>query len=269
MPRRILRRAVSFTERNDEERRKRSPVTIARISANEPETYFRPEFKASFGTEEFFSLLAKTHIQNFSLDAPNQAGPWTEALEKVRFLEALSIDYLIWEVLSETNDILKKETTDHEQMLRVRSLFGLDLPGSRLADPISEWRPDSELPPESSVRYVEGLDSPSVQTDGENEERTDQAFLATVARNLKRAIQFVSGIRDDNHAAGLSGAEALREIRKARRVREFNRWPRLIAAYLGSMAFLIPMLIMALDPPPKKNIITASVFVVAFAMLIA
>jgi hypothetical protein len=92
MPR-IIRRSI-LRHRNEEERRKRSPVsafgllvcylmvTTAPNSANEPETCFRPEFKASFGTAEFFLQLVKTHIHCFSLDAPNQLGPWTEALEK-------------------------------------------------------------------------------------------------------------------------------------------------------------------------------------------
>lgn len=210
-------------------------------------------------------------------------------MEKVEFLEALSKDYLIWEVLSETNEILKKETTDHEQMLRVRSLFGLgnnslrpprnssalntftDHVGSGLADLISEWRRDSELRPESSGSYVERFDSRPIQLYDENEERTDQGFLAAIARKLKGAIQLVNGVRDNNHAAGLSttAAEALRQIRMHRRLREFSRLPKLIAALLGSTAFLIPMLIMVLDPSPKKNIITASVFVVAFAIVIA
>ncbi|RHZ50466.1 hypothetical protein CDV55_102972 [Aspergillus turcosus] len=142
---------------------------------------------------------------------------------------------------------------------------------SGLADPISEWRPDSELPPESSASYVESLDTRPVQPDDENGERTDQGFLAAVARKLKGAIQFVNGVRDNNHAAGISttAADALRQIRMHRRLREFSRLPRLIAALLGSTAFLIPMLIMVLDPSPKKNIITASVFVVVFAILVA
>lgn len=146
-----------------------------------------------------------------------------------------------------------------------------DLLGSRLADPISDWRPDSESRPESRGIYVESIDSRHIVEDDENRGKTGQAFLAAIARKLKGAIQFVNGVRDDNHAAGLSttARDALRQIRMHRRLREFSPLPRLIAALLGSAAFLIPMLIMALDPYPKKNIITASVFVVAFAILIA
>ena len=89
----------------------------------------QPSLMPTFQSEEYFEQLVERKTEQYFpagvshlVDHSRPLRP-IEAAAMARFLEVLSNEYLVWEVLSESRSILYSGTTNPEQLCKARMLF--------------------------------------------------------------------------------------------------------------------------------------------------
>ncbi|KAL9033811.1 MAG: hypothetical protein Q9180_005751 [Flavoplaca navasiana] len=185
--------------------------------------------------------------------------------------------------------ILESKTTDDTQMARVRSLlnqyaklqryqygFGNDSTHlARLAFDATVRRSrgavDVASQPREASHDLENVTPPLSDRDEstrrDREERTERIRQEPIVRFPEESTG--SDPEELPYVSGMTKRDYLRSERRERLARKFGMRNRFVAAVLGGLSLIAPMLIMAIKPSQVKTLCTSSVAVLLFSLGLA
>lgn len=228
-------------------------------SANQQNNPFVTEFQQRYAGKTYYQQIAQ-HLEKSTVAYP--------LCFELRSLQGINLLHLQKDLLREYHQITVHGDTSEEQLLRIRKLFAeygqyRDIDGfiythlhnSASALQAFEAMDQREVVPKNEPLYIHRVVFPELA------ELNSKRPYPLSLRKLAKGRHALSGMKE-------SAEQALRE-QQLRRIWIVETRTRFAMAIAGGLMLIIPMLIMTLVPSRTTSLLTVSIAVLIFSVLVA